>query len=107
MQLRKPLYHVPSGEFDDIIVFHTVKKHFKTVYIQCLLLYYKLKCRENGGSLFDRDVLNMTISQFKSYASTSEYVNDSKAWLEAYAANQVVAKVSTDVVGHIGAQEPV
>jgi hypothetical protein len=101
---------IPSADFDDINAFHTVKKDFKTVYIRmfkCFLLYYKRKCRENGGSLSEGDVLNITIAQFKSYAGSGEYVNDSKAWLEAYAANEVVATVNADVVGHIYAQMPV
>jgi hypothetical protein len=71
------------------------------------LLYYKRKCRENGGSLPEGDVFNITIAQFKSYAGSGEYVNDSKAWLEAYAAKHVVATVNADVVGHIYAQETV
>jgi hypothetical protein len=48
----------------------------------------------------------MTSAQFKSYAGSDEYFIDLKAWLEAYAAMQVVATVNADVVGHIDAQEP-
>jgi hypothetical protein len=50
----KTLYHILSADLEDINAFHTVKKDFKTVYIRmykCFLLYYKRKCRENGGSL--------------------------------------------------------
>jgi hypothetical protein len=50
----KELLDVLSADFDDIDAFHTVNKDFKTVYIcmfKCLLLYYKRKCRETGGSL--------------------------------------------------------
>jgi hypothetical protein len=87
-----------------------VKKDFKTVYIRmfkCYLLYYKRKCRENGGSLSERDVLNMTSAQFKSYLGSDAYVIYSNAWLEAYAAKQVVTTVNADVVGHIDAKEPI
>jgi hypothetical protein len=64
--------------------------------LKCFFLYYKRKCRENGGSLSEGDVFNIKIAQFKSNAGSGEHVNDSKAWLEAYAAKQVVATVNTD-----------
>jgi hypothetical protein len=73
---------------------------------KCLLMYYKRKCRENGGSLSEWDVLNITSVQFKSYAGSDEYLIDSNAWLEAYSAKQVVDTVNADVVGHIFTQEP-
>jgi hypothetical protein len=64
-----------------------IKKYFKMVHIcmfKCFLLYCKRKCRENGGSLSEGDVLN-----FKSYAGSDAYIIDLnidlKAWLEAYA----------------------
>jgi hypothetical protein len=87
-----------------------VKKDFKTVYIRmfkCFLLYYKRKCRENGGSLSEGDALNMTSAQFKSYAESDAYVIDLKAWLEAYAAKQVVVTVIADGIGRFYAQHPV
>jgi hypothetical protein len=71
----KELFDVLSADFDDINAFHTVKKDFKTVYIRmfkCFLLYYKRKCRENGGSLSEGDVLNTTSAQLKSYAGSDE-----------------------------------
>jgi hypothetical protein len=49
-------------------------------------MYYERKCCENGGSLSQGDVLNITSAQLKSYSGSNEYVSDSKAWLEAYAA---------------------
>jgi hypothetical protein len=49
--------------------------------------------------------LNITSAQFNSYAGSDEYFNDSKAWLEAYAAKLVVSTVNADVVGHIYDQE--
>jgi hypothetical protein len=70
------------------------------------LLYYNRKFRENGGSLSEGDVLNMTSVQFKSYAGSDAYLIDLKAWLEAYAAKQVVVTVNADGIGHIYAQEP-
>jgi hypothetical protein len=100
----KELYDVLSADFDDINALHTVKNDFKTVYIRmlkCFLLYYKLKCCENGGSLSEGDVLNMTSAQFKSYAGSDAYVIDLKAWLEAYAAKHVVVTVIEDGIGHI------
>jgi hypothetical protein len=106
----KELFDVLSADFDDINAFHTVKKDLKMVYIRmfkCFLLYYMRKCRENGGSLSEGDVLNITSTQFKSYAGSDEYFIDSKTWLEVYAAKQVVTTVNADVVGHIYAQEPV
>jgi hypothetical protein len=51
--------------------------------------------------------LNIRSAQFKSYAGSGEYFSDSKSWLEAYAANQVVATVNADVVGQIYAQKQV
>jgi hypothetical protein len=62
----KKLFDVVSADFDDINAFHTLNKDFKTVYIRmfkCFLLYYKRKCRENGGSLSEGDVLNTTSAQ--------------------------------------------
>jgi hypothetical protein len=50
--------------------------------------------------------LNITSAQFKSYAGSDEYFIDLKAWLEAYAAKQVVVTVNANGVGHIYAQEP-
>jgi hypothetical protein len=70
---------------------------------KCFLLYYKRKCRENGGSLSEGDVLNTTSAQFKSYAGSDAYVIDLKACLEAYAAKQVVVTVNADGVGHMRA----
>jgi hypothetical protein len=51
--------------------------------------------------------LNITSAQFKSYAGSDEYFIDLKAWLEAYAAKQVVVTVNGNGVGNIDAQEPV
>jgi hypothetical protein len=65
----KELYHIRSSDFDDINAFHTAKKDFKTVYIRiftCFLLYYKRKCRENGGSHSEGYVVSITSAQFKS-----------------------------------------
>jgi hypothetical protein len=104
----KELFDVLSTDVDDINAFHTVKKDFKLIYIcmfKCFLLYYKRKYLENGRSLSEGDVLTITSAQFKSYASSGEYVIDSNAWLEAYAAKQAVTTVNADVVGHIDAQE--
>jgi hypothetical protein len=99
----KELFAVLSGDFDDINAFHMVKKNFKTVYIhmfKCFLLYCKRKCRD-GGSLSEGDVLNITRAQFKAYDGSDEYFIDLKAWLEAYAAKQVVGRVNANGVGHI------
>jgi hypothetical protein len=74
---------------------------------KCFLLYYKLKCHENGGSLSECDVFTTTSAQFKSYAGSDACVMDLKAWLEANAAKQVVGTVNADGVGHMHAQEPV
>jgi hypothetical protein len=55
--------HILSADFDDINAFHTAKKDFKTVFIcmfMCFFLYYKRKCRENGGSLSEADGLYTT-----------------------------------------------
>jgi hypothetical protein len=110
----KELFDVVSADFDDINAIHMVKKDFKTAYIRmfkCFLLFCKRKCRENGGSLSEGDVLNTTSAQFKSYAGSAAYVidvnTDLKAWLEAYAARHVVLMVNADGVGHIYAQEPI
>jgi hypothetical protein len=106
----KEPFDVLSADFDDINALHMVKKDLNTAYIRmfkCFFLYYKRKCRDNGGSLSEGDVLNITSAQFKSYAGSDEYFIDSKAWLEAYASKQVVATVNADVVAHIYAQEPV
>jgi hypothetical protein len=106
----KELFDVLSADFDDINAFHTVKKDFKTVYIcmfKCFLLYYKRKCREDGGYISDGDVLNMTSAQFQSFAGSDAYIIDLKAWLEACAAKQVVVTVIADGIGLIYAQEPV
>jgi hypothetical protein len=70
------------------------------------LLYCKRKCRDNGGSLSEGDVFNITSAQFNSYAGSDEYFTDLKAWLEAYAAKQVVVMVNANGVHHIYAQEP-
>jgi hypothetical protein len=81
----KELYHILSADFDDINEFNTVKKDLKTAYIpmfKCFLLYYKRQCPENGGSLSEGDVFDITSAQLKSYAGSGEYVSDSKAWLE-------------------------
>jgi hypothetical protein len=51
--------------------------------------------------------VDITNAQFKSYCGSDDYVNDSKAWLEAYAAKQVVVTVNADGIGHISDQEPV
>jgi hypothetical protein len=82
-----------------------VKKDFKKVYIRmfkCFMLYCKRKCRENGGSLSEGDVLNTMSAHFKSYAGSDAYIIDLnidlKAWLEAYAANHVVATVNEMVI---------
>jgi hypothetical protein len=71
----KELFDVLSADFDDIKAFHTVKKDFMKIYIRifkCFLLLYKRKCRENGGSLSEGDVLNITIAQFESYVGSDE-----------------------------------
>jgi hypothetical protein len=107
------LFDVLSAHFDDINAFHMVKKDFKKVYIRmfkCFVLFCKRKCRENGGSLSEGDVLNTTSAQFKSYAGSDAYIIDLninlKAWLEAYASKHVFVTVNADGVGHIYAQEP-
>jgi hypothetical protein len=89
-----------------------VRKDFKTAYIcmfKCSFLYCKRKCRENGGSLSEGDVLNTTSAQFKSYAGSDAYVIDLnlKALLEAYAAKHVVVTVNVESVGYFYAQEPI
>jgi hypothetical protein len=59
----KKLFDVLRADFDDINAFHMVNKDFKTVHIcmfKCFLLYCKPKCRENGGSVSEGDVLNTT-----------------------------------------------
>jgi hypothetical protein len=71
-----------DADFDDINAFHMVKKDFKMVHIRmfkCFMLYCKRKCCENGWSLSEGDVLNITSAQFKSYAGSDEYFIDSKA----------------------------
>jgi hypothetical protein len=110
----KELSDVPSADFYDINAFHMAKKDFKTDHIcmfKCFFLYCKRKCRENGGSLSEADVINTTSVQFKSYAGYDAYVIDFnidlKAWLEVYSAKHVVATANSDVVGHIDAQEPI
>jgi hypothetical protein len=110
----KELFDVLSADLDDINAFHMVKKDFKMVHIRifkCFLLYCKRKCREDGGSLSEGDVLNTTSTQFKSYAgSDADIIDlniDLKAWLEAYAAKHVDVTVNADVVGHIDAKEPI
>jgi hypothetical protein len=103
----KELFDVLSADFDDIYAFHMVKKDCKTVHIRifkCFFLYCKRKRRENGGSLSEGDVLNITSAQLKSYVGSDEYFIDLKAWLEAYAAKQFVATVNAHVVGHLNAQ---
>jgi hypothetical protein len=80
----KELSDVLSADFDDINAFHMVKKDFKMVHsrmFKCFFLYCKRKCRENGGSLSDGDVLNTTSAHFKSYAGSDEYFIDLKDWL--------------------------
>jgi hypothetical protein len=110
---KKPFY-VLRADFDGINAFHMVKKDFKKLYIRmfkCFLLYCKRKCRENGGSLSEGDILNTTSAQCKSYAGSDAYgiyLNiDLKAWLKAYAAKHVVVTVNADVVGHIDAQDSI
>jgi hypothetical protein len=110
----KKLLDVLSTDFDDINAFHMIKKELKMVHIRmfkCFLLYCKRKCRENGGSLSNGDVLNTTSAQFKSYAGSDAYTidlnNDLKAWLEEYVAKHAVVTVNADGVGYIYAQEPV
>jgi hypothetical protein len=75
----KDPFVVPRADFDDINAFRMVNKDFKTVYIRifkCFLLYCKRKCRENGGSLSEGDVLNTMSAQFKSYAGSDAYIID-------------------------------
>jgi hypothetical protein len=106
----KELFDVLSSDLDDINAFHMVQKDFKTLYIRmfkCFVMYFKCKCRENGGSLSEGDVLIITSAQFKSYAGSDGYFIDLEAWLEANAAKQVSVTVNVNGVGQIYAQEPV
>jgi hypothetical protein len=104
----KELFDVLSADFDDINAFYMVKKDVKMVYIcmfKCFLMYYKRKCRENGGSLSEGDVLNITSAQLNSYAGSDAYVIDLKlGWRHIF---QVVVTVNIDGIGHIYTQEQV
>jgi hypothetical protein len=76
-----------SDDFDDINALHMAKKDFKTVRIRIFkyfFLYCKRKCRENGGSLSERYVLNTTSVQFNSYDGSDAYIIDLNIDLKAW-----------------------